>query len=102
VVAHVLEGVGGREYLRAFRQESGYVAHMLVLVEASSRAQLFNVALQRWLALQLEALGALMLLCVSLLCVAYRGRAPLGLSGLALTYSLTLTALSKCQRYFRI
>ena len=43
VVAHVLEGVGGREYLRAFRQESGYVAHMLVLVEASSRAQLFNV-----------------------------------------------------------
>mgnify|MGYP001262939527 CR=1 FL=1 len=65
------------------------------LLEASARAQTFNIALQRWLALRLEALGAAILLCVSLLCVGARGRVPLGLSGLSLTYSMTLTNLAK-------
>ena len=61
----------------------------------SCRAQSFNVALQRWLALQLELLGAAMLTCVAALAVYTRHSATLGLSGLSLTYALTLTALAK-------
>ena len=69
--------------------------HALALLEVSTRAQVLNIGLQRWLALQLEYLGALMLLCVAMLTVACRSSSALGLSGLALTYALTLTALGK-------
>ena len=95
IVSLLLEGLGGREYLRAYCQQHAAADEAVALLEASARAQTFNIALQRWLALRLEALGAAILLCVSLLCVGARGRVPLGLSGLSLTYSMTLTNLAK-------
>lgn len=124
IVSHVLDSLHGREYVRSFGQVSTtcllvkpdefdfakalqsieayrasqvdyFLQHALVLLEASTQAQYFNIALQRWLAMQLELLGGATLLCVSLLSVYMRDRVPLGLSGLALTYALTLTALAK-------
>ena len=61
----------------------------LALLEASTQAQYFNVALQRWLALQLELLGGAMLLCVSLLCVYAREYAAL-----AKKYKMSLAELA--------
>lgn len=95
LVAHLVDCIRGREYVRAYAQQGRAAAHALALIEAGARAQIFNVALQRWFALQLEVLGAVTLLCVALLCVAVQGSAHLGLSGLSLTYALTLTALAK-------
>ena len=96
VVAHLLDAISGREYVRAFQRERWAIAHAVALVEASTRAQFFNVGLQRWLALQLECLGALLLLCVALLtCVGRSEETGIGMSGLALTYALTFTALAK-------
>eukprot|EP00928_Gymnodinium_smaydae_P059231 TRINITY_DN4249_c0_g3_i1.p1 TRINITY_DN4249_c0_g3~~TRINITY_DN4249_c0_g3_i1.p1 ORF type:complete len:968 (-),score=217.34 TRINITY_DN4249_c0_g3_i1:98-2761(-) len=95
VVAHALETYAGREYLRAFGQRPRACKRALQLLDAAAKAQMLNVALQRWCALQLELLGAGVLLCVSMACTAMRDKAPLGLSGLALTYALTLTALGK-------
>ena len=95
VVALLLESIGGREYVRALGRNTMFEQHALALLEVSTRAQVLNIGLQRWLALQLEYLGALMLLCVAMLTVACRSSSALGLSGLALTYALTLTALGK-------
>lgn len=76
-------------------QVDHFTSYALVLLEASTQAQYFNVALQRWLSLKLEMLGAVMLLCVALLSVGLKDNVPVGLSGLSLTYALTLTALAK-------
>ena len=98
VMTHMLEAHAGREYARSFGQAPRVVAHALDLLEVSSRAQSFNIGLQRWLALRLELLGALTLFAVAATCVAARrdGNAQqLGLPGLSLTYALTLTALAK-------
>ncbi|CAJ1338152.1 unnamed protein product [Effrenium voratum] len=93
VVAHLLECLEGREYLRTFGQTHGAQLHALAVLEASARAQILNVALQRWFALQLELIGGAMLLLVAVTCVCTN--AHLGMSGLSLTYALTLTALAK-------
>lgn len=95
VVTHLNEILRGRAYIRAFSQQSRVIEHALALLEGGARAQVFSIALQRWLALQLELLGAGMLLCVSLLSVATRQNSSLGMSGLSLTYTMTLTALAK-------
>jgi ABC-type multidrug transport system fused ATPase/permease subunit len=95
VLSHILESLDGRVYIRAFGQSAGFEQQAAVLVEAYAHAQVFNIALQRWLALRLEMLGAWMLLAVALLAVATRQRAALGPAGLALTYALTFTGLAK-------
>lgn len=95
VLSHTLESLDGRVYIRAFGQSTGFEQHAAVLVEAYAHAQVFNIALQRWLALRLEVLGAWMLLAVGLLAVAMRQHAALGPAGLALTYALTFTGLAK-------
>ncbi|CAE6910253.1 Abcc1 [Symbiodinium natans] len=94
VVAHLLECVESREYLRTFGQQPRAVAHALCVLEASARAQILNMGLQRWFALQLELIGGAMLLCVAVT-IVLQTDAHLGMSGLSLTYALTLTALAK-------
>eukprot|EP00439_Symbiodinium_sp_Y106_P075140 s917_g14.t2 len=94
VVAHLLECLEGREYLRTFGQQGKAVTHALWVLEASARAQILNMGLQRWFALQLELIGGAMLLCVSVM-IVLQTDAHLGMSGLSLTYALTLTALAK-------
>ncbi|CAE7041043.1 YBT1 [Symbiodinium sp. KB8] len=94
VVAHLLECLEGREYLRTFGQQGKAVSHALWVLEASARAQILNMGLQRWFALQLELIGGAMLLCVSVM-IVLQTDAHLGMSGLSLTYALTLTALAK-------
>lgn len=95
VLAHILESLDGRVYIRSFGQTRNFEENAAVLIEAYSHAQIFNIALQRWLALRLELLGAWMLLAVGLLAVATRQQAALGPAGLALTYALTFTGLAK-------
>ncbi|CAK9081943.1 unnamed protein product, partial [Durusdinium trenchii] len=94
VVAHLMECLEGREYLRTFGQSGKAMDHALAVLEVNARAQILNVALQRWFALQLEIIGGVMLLCVAVASV-WRTNAHLGMSGLSLTYALTLTALAK-------
>jgi hypothetical protein len=67
--------IDGREYIRAFGQGAAAREHAIALIEGSTRAQFFSIGLQRWLALQLEIIGALMLLCVALTTVASRSHA---------------------------
>ena len=47
VVTHLLESLHGREYFRAFGQRSLATEHACALLEASTRAQFFNIGLQR-------------------------------------------------------
>ena len=86
VVAHLLECLEGREYLRTFGQQGKAVSHALWVLEASARAQILNMGLQRWFALQLELIGGAMLLCVSVM-IVLQTDAHLGMSGLSLTYA---------------
>ena len=62
------------------------VSHALWVLEASARAQILNMGLQRWFALQLELIGGAMLLCVSVM-IVLQTDAHLGMSGLSLTYA---------------
>ncbi|CAE8628997.1 unnamed protein product, partial [Polarella glacialis] len=95
VVAQLLEVLRCREYIRAFNQESRAQEQALALLEASARAQILSAGLQRWFALQLETLGAIMLFCIASFNVMATSSVHIGLSGLSLTYALTLTALAK-------
>ena len=45
VVGHVLDSLQGREYIRSFGQVDHFVQHALQLLEASTQAQYFNIAL---------------------------------------------------------
>ena len=73
VVSHLLESAGGREHIRSLGQVEETCSHCLALLEASTRAQVLSIGLQRWLALQLELLGAGLLLCVALFTVIVHG-----------------------------
>ncbi|CAL1168449.1 unnamed protein product [Cladocopium goreaui] len=93
VVAHLLECLEGRADLRSFGRSDDAMRHALAVLEVNARSQILNVALQRWFALQLEIIGAVMLFCVAM--TSGWRTAHLGMSGLSLTYALTLTALAK-------
>lgn len=92
LVAQLLECLEGRGELRCFGRSQQALQQGLQALEVNARAQVLNVALQRWFALQLELIGGLMLLCVAMCCACQRTH--LGLKGLSLTYALTLTALA--------
>ncbi|CAE8701290.1 unnamed protein product [Polarella glacialis] len=95
VVAQLLEVLRCREYIRAFNQESRAQEQALALLGASARAQILSAGLQRWFALQLGTLWAIMLFCMASFNVMATSSVHIGLSGLSLTYALTLTALAK-------
>jgi ATP-binding cassette, subfamily C (CFTR/MRP), member 1 len=82
----------GISTIKSFRREVMHEARMRDLVDTSSVMQLCNQSMNRWLALRLEAIGAIVSLAAAALAIEQRGNAAW--VGLTLSYALQMTSLT--------
>lgn len=61
-------------------------------IDVEDQCYIVSIVIQRWLGVRLDALGALLVLAISLFGVGFRNTTPPAKLGLVLTYSLTLTS----------
>jgi ABC-type multidrug transport system fused ATPase/permease subunit len=78
--------------IKAFRREAMHTERMRTLVDGSSVMQLCNQSMNRWLALRLETIGAVVAFAAAALAIEQRGDAAW--VGLTLSYALQTTSLS--------
>ncbi|KAJ1919724.1 hypothetical protein IWQ60_007176 [Tieghemiomyces parasiticus] len=102
IYAHFQESLGGVSTIRAYEQTGRFVAENEFRLELNQRAYYPYLALNRWLAVRLELMGAIIILGASLFSVitlVYLGGIDVGLVGLSMTYSLDITqTLNWCIR----
>ncbi|KAJ2784706.1 hypothetical protein GGI15_002181 [Coemansia interrupta] len=94
VYSHIQETISGAASIRAFAHQQRYVADNELFMENNVQASYINYCTKRWLALRIEWLGDLILLCVTLFAVGilhYCGHGDAGLVGLSITYAISLT-----------
>mmetsp|Transcript_69083 Transcript_69083/g.193045 ORF Transcript_69083/g.193045 Transcript_69083/m.193045 type:complete len:313 (-) Transcript_69083:48-986(-) len=84
------ESLEGASTIRAFRAEGMFIDANMATLERNLRSYYLNVASNRWLALRLEGLGAIIVLLASLLAVC-SDSVSAGLGGLSITYALSVT-----------
>ncbi|KAJ1825710.1 hypothetical protein LPJ56_002546, partial [Coemansia sp. RSA 2599] len=95
IFAHFQESIGGVSTIRAYNQQSRFVAENEDRLEQNIRAYYTYLSLNRWLALRLETLGNTVMLGTTLLAVLtlhYFGYGDAGLVGLSVTYALDFTS----------
>ncbi|KAJ2849384.1 hypothetical protein J3B02_003803, partial [Coemansia erecta] len=95
IFAHFQESIGGVSTIRAYNQQSRFVAENEDRLEQNIRAYYTYLSLNRWLALRLETLGNTVMLGTTLLAVftlQYFGYGDAGLVGLSVTYALDFTS----------
>lgn len=91
--AHFSESLTGLPTIRAYREVPRFVKDNQFYIDLENRALMLTVTNQRWLAIRLDALGAILVLCVGIFAVVgVSGISPAEI-GLVLTYSTTLTQL---------
>ncbi|KAJ2704612.1 hypothetical protein FB645_003109 [Coemansia sp. IMI 203386] len=95
IFAHFQESIGGVSTIRAYSQQSRFVAENEDRLEQNIRAYYTYLSLNRWLALRLETLGNIVMLGTTMLAVftlQYFGYGDAGLVGLSVTYALDFTS----------
>ncbi|KAJ1877465.1 hypothetical protein LPJ57_003933, partial [Coemansia sp. RSA 486] len=95
IFAHFQESIGGVSTIRAYSQQSRFVAENEDRLEQNTRAYYTYLSLNRWLALRLETLGNIVMLGTTMLAVftlQYFGYGDAGLVGLSVTYALDFTS----------
>ncbi|KAJ1882836.1 hypothetical protein LPJ57_000651 [Coemansia sp. RSA 486] len=95
IFAHFQESIGGISTIRAYSQQSRFVAENEDRLEHNIRAYYNYLFLNRWLALRLETLGNVVMLGTTLLAVftlQYYGYGDAGLVGLSVMYALDFTS----------
>ncbi|KAJ1877065.1 hypothetical protein LPJ57_004145, partial [Coemansia sp. RSA 486] len=95
IFAHFQESIGGVSTIRAYSQQSRFVAENEDRLEQNIRAYYTYLSLNRWLALRLETLGNVVMLGTTMLAVftlQYFGYGDAGLVGLSVTYALDFTS----------
>eukprot|EP00928_Gymnodinium_smaydae_P079240 TRINITY_DN63215_c0_g1_i1.p1 TRINITY_DN63215_c0_g1~~TRINITY_DN63215_c0_g1_i1.p1 ORF type:complete len:1371 (-),score=379.48 TRINITY_DN63215_c0_g1_i1:639-4751(-) len=85
--------LGGLSTIRAYGSEKRFEQECVRASNHYNRANYSVKALQRWLSVRLESLGATMLLAVGLLAAYQRGSMAAGFAGVAVTYSLQITGV---------
>lgn len=93
IYAHFQETLGGISTIRAFRQENRFNYNSERNVDLNLQAYFPSVSANRWLAVRLEFLGSVIILCASGLSILTigSGHVTAGTIGLAMSYALQIT-----------
>ncbi|KAJ1679682.1 hypothetical protein EV182_001553, partial [Spiromyces aspiralis] len=104
IYAHFQETLGGLSTIRAYGQASRFLAENERRLEYNQRAYYPYLSLNRWLAVRLEFIGALLIFSAALLSVIVLdkfGYIDASIVGLAVSYSLNITqSLNWCIRMY--
>lgn len=93
IYAHFQETLGGISTIRAYGQQDRFRFINEYSMDLNLRAYFPSVSANRWLAVRLEFLGSLIILCASGLSIAMigTGHVTAGTIGLAMSYALQIT-----------
>jgi ABC-type multidrug transport system fused ATPase/permease subunit len=91
VFAHFQETLQGLSTLRAYGLTDSFAKRNLKLVDDNQRPLLINAALNRWLSIRLQSLGAGLVLASGVLASVSRDQISAGLAALSVTYALKVT-----------
>src|SRR5206468_733504 len=94
IYAHFQESLGGISTIRAYRQQDRFKLENEWRVDANLRAYFPSISANRWLAVRLEFIGAVVILAAagfSVIAVATGKKPDPGMVGLALSYGLQIT-----------
>ena len=94
IYAHFQESLGGISTIRAYRQRERFELENEWRVDANLRAYFPSVSANRWLAIRLEFIGAVVILAAAgfaIVSVANHSGLSPGLVGLAMSYALQIT-----------
>lgn len=86
------ETITGLVTIRAYGKHSGFVHQNEELVDINQTAYDMTIMANRWLSLNLEVLGALIVFGSAFFAVVERNSIAAGLAGLSITYALNLTS----------
>lgn len=95
IYAHFQESLGGVSTIRAYRQEKRFQLENEWRVDANLRAYFPSISANRWLAVRLEFLGAIVILAAagfSIISVANHSGLSAGKVGLSMSYALQITS----------
>ncbi|KAK5652526.1 hypothetical protein OQA88_10432 [Cercophora sp. LCS_1] len=94
IYAHFQESLGGISTIRAYRQQDRFEHENEWRVDANLRAYFPSISANRWLALRLEFIGAVVILAAagfSVISVSRGSGLTGGIVGLAMSYALSIT-----------
>ncbi|KOS18981.1 Metal resistance protein YCF1 [Escovopsis weberi] len=94
IYAHFQESLGGMTTIRAYRQQDRFLLENEWRVDANLRAFFPSISANRWLAVRLEFIGAVVILAAAgfaIISVASHSGLGAGLVGLAMSYALQIT-----------
>jgi ABC-type multidrug transport system fused ATPase/permease subunit len=94
IYAHFQESLGGISTIRAYRQQDRFELENEWRVDANLRAYFPSISANRWLAVRLEFIGAVVILAAagfSVVAIANHKPLSAGAVGLALSYALQIT-----------
>ncbi|XP_037789915.1 canalicular multispecific organic anion transporter 2-like [Penaeus monodon] len=91
IFSHFGESVQGVATLRAFKMEDAFMAESQRRVDLTTKANISNLACNRWLGVRLEFIGNLITFVAAIFSVVGRGDVSAGMVGLAITYALNVT-----------
>lgn len=94
IYAHFQESLGGVSTIRAYRQQQRFELENEWRVDANLRAYYPSISANRWLAVRLEFIGAVVILAAagfSIISVAKHSGLSAGMVGLAMSYALQIT-----------
>lgn len=94
IYAHFQESLGGISTIRAYRQQSRFELENEWRVDANLRAYFPSISANRWLAVRLEFIGAIVILSAAgfaIISVANKSGIDPGMVGLAMSYALQIT-----------
>ena len=95
IYAHFQESLSGMSTIRAYRQQKRFAQESEWRVDANMRAYFPSVTVNRWLAIRLEFIGSVIILCAAtaaVVAVARGGGPSAGPLGLAMAYALSITS----------
>ncbi|KAL2016276.1 hypothetical protein VTK56DRAFT_3904 [Thermocarpiscus australiensis] len=95
IYAHFQESLGGTSTIRAYRQQDRFKQENEWRVDANLRAYFPSISANRWLAVRLEFIGAVVILAAagfSVISVANHSQLSAGMVGLAMSYALQITS----------
>lgn len=95
IYAHFQESLGGVSTIRAYRQQQRFELENEWRLDSNLRAYFPSISANRWLAVRLEFIGAIVILAAAgfaIISVANNSGLSPGLVGLAMSYALQITS----------
>ncbi|KAH8673993.1 metal resistance protein YCF1 [Xylariales sp. PMI_506] len=94
IYAHFQESLGGISTIRAYRQQGRFLLENEWRIDSNLRAFFPSISANRWLAVRLEFIGAIVILAAAgfaIISVTNRSGLSPGMVGLAMSYALQIT-----------